>query len=70
MLKPYRVSLHYSQESDSCQREQIGQEIEISTDNAGGGSFVIIKTDRWAIDADGIDEFAEMLRHALSLVEE
>lgn len=39
------------QDSDSCQSPDDGpQRLEILVEDAGGGAYVILKTDRWACD--------------------
>ena len=62
-----RVVYEFDQDSDSCQSEDVGQTLEISTDDAGGGSFIILKTERWAIDSDCIDKFAAMLTEIVNI---
>ena len=42
------MSILYSQEGDSCDGEI--QDIEIKTQDAGGGKYFAIKTERWAIE--------------------
>jgi hypothetical protein len=52
----------YYQEADSCQEHSDeGQTLTLRTDDAGGGKFLLISTDRWAIDADDIPPFARLL---------
>ena len=59
----------YAQESDSCDPGDPGQQLEIFSQDAGGGKFLCIKTDRWAIDNDEyttltqiLEDFKERLR--------
>jgi hypothetical protein len=52
----------YSQNSDSCQDIDTGQELTLSSADAGGGHYIILETTRWAIDAENIDAFAQMLK--------
>lgn len=59
----------YYQDSDSCQSEDIGQELVIKTDDAGGGPFVIIETKRWSIDKEDIDRFCSVLKNIVKVVE-
>ena len=61
-----KVKFTYAQESDSCQSSDEAQEITISTDNAGGGNFIILKTARWALGADEIDAFCQKLKDTLN----
>ena len=56
------VSEVWSQDSDCCDDKQDGQYLTISTQDGGGGPFIIIKTERWAIDEDQIDDFCKMLK--------
>lgn len=43
----------YEQEPDSCQSGHHPQRMEISLEDAGSGPYMILKTDRWAIDNVG-----------------
>lgn len=60
-------SITLTQEPDSCGPDAT-QVLEIITDDAGGGPFLVLKTERWALDRDDIDAlrdlFAAMLAHA------
>jgi len=51
------LSVTYTQEQDNMSNEQ--QFIEISTHDGGGGTYLTIKTERWAFD--DIDEFISLL---------
>jgi hypothetical protein len=53
------VRITYTQESDSCQEEDLGQQLEVFTEDAGSGKYIVFKTERWAIDS--IDELIEIL---------
>lgn len=64
-VKVSEVSVTLAQASDVCEID-VGQELEIKTQDAGGGNFIIISTRRWAIDADEIDTFAKMLKSVLN----
>jgi hypothetical protein len=55
----------YSQEDDCCSSAG-GQFLELETQDGGGGHFLIIKTERWALDADNIDAFAEQLKRFIN----
>lgn len=68
-MKPVTIRCIYEQEGDSCQEGDLPQTLQVETDNAGEGHYIVIQTTRWAIDADGIDAFAEMLRGLLAQVE-
>jgi hypothetical protein len=53
------VKVTYTQESDSCQSADEGQLLEVFTEDAGNGKYIVFKTERWAIDS--IDELVEIL---------
>lgn len=59
------ISIKLRQEPDSCSNDKDYQVLTISTDNAGGGKYVIIKTPRWSINPDDIDKFAQILKDVL-----
>ena len=65
-----RVTYEFSQESDSNQSVDLGQSIKISTDDGGGGSYIIIETERWAMDSDEIDKFCACLKRIVAIPEE
>jgi hypothetical protein len=60
----------YSQDEDCCGRaSELGQEITISTHDGGGGPYVVIQTERWAMDDDKeIGELAAKLKAILKRV--
>lgn len=50
-MKLTSVTETYTQKEDCCGRVgETGQDIEISMENGGGGSYIVIKTERWAVD--------------------
>lgn len=68
-VKLFSKELVYVQEPDSCDPSQMDQELRIMTDDAGGGSYIILKTERWAVDRDEIQQFCDMLIKALEGLE-
>lgn len=59
-------TLVYSQDEDSCGRANTDtQFLEIDTPDAGDGPYIVIKTERWAIEPDEIPAFMAMLENAL-----
>lgn len=52
-----RVSVEYCQEADSCADGL--NFLRMRTEDAGGGTYFVIKTKRWAFD--DIDELIEVL---------
>jgi hypothetical protein len=59
-----QASFIFSQEQDSC-ASGFGNDITISTADAGGGKYLVIETSRWTVGADEIDAFADLLRSVL-----
>lgn len=43
-----KVSVEYTQEADS--NSDVLQLLEVSTEDAGGGVYYVLKTERWAFD--------------------
>ena len=69
-MKLASVTEVYTQDEDCCGRvNEPTQDIELSTEDGGGGSYIVIKTERWAVD-DGkeIDAFAAKLKALLKRV--
>lgn len=65
-----RVSIVATEEADCCAPSGSDvNEIEISTEDGGGGAYLIIKTERWAIDADKIDDFIKLLQKVWTMYE-
>lgn len=66
-----RVSILVTEEVDCCGPvDKELNEIEISTEDGGGGVYAVIKTERWAIDLDGPDEFMDLIRKVIHMCEE
>ena len=63
------VEYVFSQDSDTNQKADEGQTIKIFTRRSGVGSYIVIKTKRWAMDADDIDKFADCLKRIVSMPE-
>lgn len=61
------IKLTLSQQEDCCGRvENYEQHLTIETMDGGGGAYLVISTDRWAIDSDAdIDSFAARLKEVL-----
>jgi len=65
-----RVCICITQEPDSCTSDDDLTEysfaFEMKTDNAGGGNFMVIRTDRWAIDDESqIDDLCNLMKEFL-----
>ena len=69
-MKLASVTETYTQDEDCCGRVgESWQDIEISTFDGGGGSYIVIKTERWAVgDAKEIDAFAAEMKSVLKRV--
>lgn len=65
--KVYEWSANYEQEPDCCSDEM--QTLECKTNDGGGGPFLIIKTERWALNPEDIDAFADMLKNFMKKYE-
>lgn len=46
----FSISAVYTQDVDSCSNETC-HELELKTDNAGGGIYYVISTKRWAFES-------------------
>lgn len=65
-------SVHYefSQDSDTNQIGDDGQCLKAYTEDSGAGSYLVIETERWAIDSDDIDKFCATLKKICNTPEE
>lgn len=68
-VKLYAVTYEFTQDTDCCQEEDDGQHLKVSTPDGGGGCYVVIETNRWAVDHDDVDKFAAALKRIVSLPE-
>jgi hypothetical protein len=59
------VRMIFTQDGDSCGPEF--QDLTIEAVDAGGGHFLVLKTERWAFDT--VDELAALCRRVLAVVE-
>jgi len=53
------MSITYIQDADSCDTSNDNQQLQVFTEDGGGGKYLVFKTERWAIDS--IDELIEIL---------
>lgn len=63
-MRPIEKSITYEQEPDCCDgTSDYAQHLTVTTQDGGGGPYIILKTDRWAIDKDALlsGEFASQL---------
>lgn len=70
-MKLSSVTEVYSQDQDSCgPLEDSGQDITLETNDAGGGNYIVIKTERWAMDdASEINKLVNAMKAMLKRVE-
>jgi len=69
-IRLYSRELLYVQDSDTWDSKSDQQELRIVTHDCGDGTnYITIKTDRWAIDRDEIQQFADMLLKAMEGLE-
>jgi hypothetical protein len=61
-MKIQSIKVIFEQDSDSCDPNDTGQTIEIQSEDAGSGKYLVISTNRWAIDND--QELIECLTKA------
>ena len=65
------VQFTFTQEVDTNQSsDDVCQVLTASTEDGGGGAYLILKTERWAIDSDDIDKFAAAMKRIVNLPEE
>ena len=62
----FAMSLTLQQEADSC-GDGLPQCLEIKTDNAGGGPYAILETERWALDESDGDKLATIIKQCVAL---
>ena len=60
----------WSQDNDSCDSNDCGQTITLSTADAGGGHFIVIETERWALDDEDVEAFCDYLKQFNKRVKE
>lgn len=56
----------FYQEPDSCDKvEAKGQNLKIETNDAGAGPYLVLQTERWAINPEDVDDFAKLLKRII-----
>ncbi|MDO8640759.1 MAG: hypothetical protein Q7R33_04380 [Nitrosarchaeum sp.] len=64
-----KISVTLTQDSDSCQSDDNGQSLIVETDDSGAGPYVILKTERWALDTEEMSGFVNLLKQIVTLAE-
>ena len=59
----------YTQNGDCCNQDE-WQTLKATTQDSGSGFYIVIETQRWALDVEEIDAFAEKLKSLVRSVEE
>ena len=54
-----KVGVKVHQNSDSCDENPQGQTLELFTEDAGAGTYYVMKTDRWSFDS--VEELIEVI---------
>ena len=54
-MKPVEKSITYEQEPDCCDgTSNYAQHLTVQTQDGGGGAYLTLQTERWAIDRDDL----------------
>lgn len=62
------LRIQYGQDTDACDETRNSvQTLDIECINAGGGHYLVIETERWAIDETDIEGFSQRLRDVLAM---
>jgi hypothetical protein len=65
--KPVAASFTFHQDEDCCGRtDSFGQDLTIEIEDGGGGTYAVIKTERWA--AESPEELQRLLAWCLGQV--
>lgn len=64
------VIYEFNQDSDTNQAGDCGQSLKAYTQDSGGGCYIVIETERWAVDPDDIDKFRDALKKIVKIPEE
>ena len=62
----FSLSAIYTQEADSSCSNETCQELELKTDDAGGGMYYVLSTKRWAFES--VDEIVGIIEDFLKRV--
>lgn len=63
------VEFVYSQDGDTADGPDY-QHLIVKTADAGGGPFLVIATERWALEFEEIEAFADKLRAVVKTIRE
>ena len=65
-MTPTQAKMIYYQPADSCHSGD--QYLTVETRDAGGGIYLTIQTDCWALDVEQLESFIAELRRVAGLV--
>ena len=67
--KIVELKITYMQDNDCEDENKDGQYLTVQTQNNGVANFIIIETERWSLDLDEIDKFADTLKDFIKRLE-
>ena len=67
--KTVELKITYMQDNDCEDENKDRQYLTVQTQNNGIASFIIIETERWSLDLDEIDKFADTLKDFIKRLE-
>jgi hypothetical protein len=67
-MKLETAQFQFTQEVDSCATGLIN-ELHVEISDAGGGPYVVLKTERWAIDVQDLPIFIKQLKDLVTQIE-
>lgn len=68
-MKLETASFEFTQDVDS-NHNGIINELHVEITDAGGGPYIVLKTDRWSLDVDDLPVFMNELKKLVQQVEE
>jgi hypothetical protein len=67
-MKLETAQFQFTQEVDSCASGLIN-ELHVEVADAGGGPYIVLKTERWAIDVEDLPVFIKQLKDLVTQIE-
>lgn len=61
------VSATFMQDPDTAQENDLQQELHIEVVDSGAGHYVVIRTDRWAMDTP--EDLVKLIRRVMAVME-
>jgi hypothetical protein len=63
------IKITLFQESDTWQSDELGQVLEIETVPSEGSSYLILRTDRWAMNLEDISKLGNLIEALCKAIE-